>query len=215
MAEAYIKRVIRKAGDDTLGFFGWNKKTLVFPALWLVGSLIYWAVAGWSAVMEELLKVVSFGLIPVGALVVFLYVYNLFAAPARIQATSNHDVEELENTLGRIKNKQDAVDELSVLLSEGIHTIWNAPVTNSAELSALDAHWQGWHERVVAHLTAHFNRADVDHFNRLGVIPITMRGNTYMGEDDNEGTHRRLLMHYALQEQRLREIIRDHNVTRL
>ena len=213
MSHGYIKRVLRKAGNDTLGFFGWNKKTLALPVFWVVGSLVYWGVAGWSAMMNELLIAVSYGLIPVGAFAVLLFVYNFLAAPARLQAATDHQVEELEGTLNRIRNKQDAVDELSVLLSEGIHTIWNAPVNNDDESVALNAHWCDWHDRVVAYLTAHFNKADVDHFDRLGVLPITTRGNTYTGMDGNDETHRRILMHYALQEQRLREIIRDHNVT--
>ena len=67
----------------------------------------------------------------------------------------------------------------------------------------------------INHLTEHFNKADVDHFSRLGVIPITERGNTYTGEDADNKTHRKILMHYAIQEQRLREIVRDHNVTHI
>ena len=213
MPDGYLKRVLRKAGDDTLGFFGWNKKTLVVPVFWAAGSLIYWNIAGWSAVMEELLTVVSFGLIPVGVFAALLFVWNLLATPGRLQAATDNKVEELEGTLNRIRNKQDAVDALSTLLSEGIHTIWNAQITNDTELQDLQTHWQDWHDRVVAHLTAHFNSADVDHFNRLGVLPLTTRDNTYLGSSGNDGTHRRILMHYTLQEQRLREIIRDHNVT--
>ena len=34
-----------------------------------------------------------------------------------------------------------------------------------------------------------------------------------MGADGNDETHRRILMQYAPQAQRLREIIRDRNVT--
>lgn len=163
--------------------------------------------------MDEVLKAVAFGLIPVGGFLVLLLVYNFFAAPARLQAEAEHQVEKLEDTLTRIRSKQDAVDHLSGLLSEGIHTIWNAPVANDVEVTALDDHWCDWHNRVVAYLTKHFNKADVDHFNRLGVLPVTTRENTYAGQDGNDPRHRRILMHYALQEQRLREIIRDHNIT--
>ncbi len=29
MADAYVKRILRRAVDDTLGFFGWKKKAPV------------------------------------------------------------------------------------------------------------------------------------------------------------------------------------------
>ena len=213
MSDGYVKRILRKAGNDTLGFFGWNRRTLVFPVIYAVGFLFFWAIAGWSALLVEILRVLSFGLIAPGVAAVILFVWNLLATPGRLQAATDNKVEELEGTLNRIRNKQDAVDALSTLLSEGIHTIWNAQITNDTALQDLQTHWQDWHDRVVAHLTAHFNSADVDHFNRLGVLPLTTRDNTYLGSSGNDGTHRRILMHYALQEQRLREIIRDHNVT--
>lgn len=215
MAQSYFKRRLQRAFTDTIGPLGWNWHTvpigIEIPVAFLV---VHWIRQGRDEAVNELEIFVSL-IIAAAAVFVANFFWNYWAAPARMQSDADTKIESLEGQIDRIRNKQDAVDQLSALLSEGIHTIWNAPVTNNDELTALDAHWQDWCRRVVAYLTAHFNRADVDHFDRLGVLPITEKGNTYMGEDGNDPRHRRILMLYALQEQRLREIIRDHNVTHI
>ncbi len=213
VAKSYFKRRLQRAFADTIGPLGWNRQTVPvvveIPAVFL---LVHWFRQGWGEAMNELEVFVSL-LIATAAVFSGNFIWNYVAAPSRMQAEADEEIDGLQGQIDRIRNKQNAVDELSSFLSEGINTIWNAPVTNDGELEALDAHWKDWHGLVVAYLTEHFNKADVDHFNRLGVIPVTMRGNTYSGTDGSDDRHTTILMHYALQEQRLREIIRDHNVT--
>jgi hypothetical protein len=209
MEASYLKRVVKKGVSDTIEFFGWNKRTLVVPFLWLIGAGIHWGLAGWEAVASELIIALVYGLIPVVGFAILLLLYNLMSAPARLQAAADTRIHQLAESIEKIRNKQDKVDHLSELLSEGIQEIWNREVSNDRQLQELDDYWMDWRKRILSYLDEHFTKSDVAHFGRLGVVHLVGRTDAY-----NE-RHAKILREYALQEQRLREIIRDHNVTHI
>ncbi len=212
MEQPYWQRVVIRAFGDTLSFFGWNRRTLALPALYIAGAAVHWGIAGWDAVVSEVLATLAYGLVPVGGFAVLLFVWNWIKAPGRIQRETEEQNVELADKLNKIKNKQDKVDALSNLLDEAIHKIWNRPVTNNNELNELDKYWHEWMERVEGFLRENFTHSDLIHFSRLGVVPLVGRSDTF---EDGTGRHAKILREYALKEQRLREIIRDHNVTHI
>lgn len=71
----------KRAGKDTLSFFGWNKRTTIPLLLWALGAYIYWKWQGVVAVLEEISVTISFGLIPVAIFLIGLYAWNLIRAP--------------------------------------------------------------------------------------------------------------------------------------
>ena len=207
--EVYWKRRVRRAFDDTIRPLGLNRVTAIAAVEAAAITLIaIWMLSGRDAMRAELNVIVATA---IGFGVVFLgnYTWNYAATPSRMQREADQQLQQLQGTLDKVSNKQDAVDRLSDLLDEAIHSIWNRDIDTDAEVIALEADWKDWRERVIKELEANFTYSDVIHFSRLGVVPIRDR----VGVFDEE--HRRILRLYALEEERLREIIRDHNITRL
>ena len=209
MSERYWKRRLKRALADTIGPLGWNLQTVVFA---IEGTAVFllalWALSGFETVRGEVDVVIA----TVAALVVVFvgnFLLNYVAAPSRMQREADQEVGKLQASLDRIGNKQDAVDALSDLLSDGISEIWNRPITSDQYLDLLSIYWNQWTARVEDQLKENFTHADLIHFSRLGVVPLTGRDGTY------DRRHEKILREYALKEQRLREIIRDHNVTRI
>lgn len=207
----YRKRVLRWAARETLTHVGWNRPTLIVSALTYLGVIsIRLKVQGtdemFGALGEEFFYIVV-ALTVVGLLV---FVFNFLRAPAILQAEIEAQRDNLDHNLRKINDKQDEVDRLSALLSEGIHQIWNRSVTSQQELDDLNDYWIDWQARVSAKLDEPFTDSDRVHFKRLGVVPIIGRGGTF---NDPQNLHGKILMEYALKEARLREIIRDHNIT--
>jgi hypothetical protein len=137
------------------------------------------------------------------------FVWKLTTVPALLAEETSGRNAELSGQLARITDKQAWVDVLSDLLSEGIHEIWNGTVTNDAQMEALQQYWVKWCRDVEEVLREKFTHSDLIHFSRLGVVPIVVRRDAF----DNH--HEKILREYALKEQRLREIIRAHNVTKV
>lgn len=205
MQMGYPKRILIKGWIDTLDFFGWNWRTLIVPLLYLVGSIVFGLWQGKDKLLDKWIETAAFGLVPVSGFAVLLFIYNVIAAPARLQANADNRIGTLEDELKVIREKQSYVDVLSDLLSEGIHTIWNAPVANQQELDTLAQVLHDWQAQVERELIDHFTHTDFIHFHRLGVVPLVGRDNTF------NDRHEKILREYALKESRLREIIRDHN----
>lgn len=103
--------------------------------------------------------------------------------------------------------KQNPVDVLAELRSEGIHRILNARVTNDSDWKKLEEYQKEWWNRVDTVLRDNFTNADRLNFTRLGVIPLLQFPHTY-----SEG-HAKMLREFAIQDDRLREII-DRNIPR-
>jgi len=212
MPNRYVARLFNKAFSDTVGFFGWNRRSLVLPIAGFAGMGTRWAISGWDVVAGDITATVFYVLAPVGAVTIALFLYNLIRAPDRLQAACEARAAELSRSLDIIRNKQDKVDHLSGLLSEGISKIWNTQIDDESGLVELTDTWEQWQEGVVSYLRNNFNRADLDHFCRLGVVPIVGRPGAYR-QNEIDDRHAKILREYALKEARLREIIRDHNVT--
>jgi len=208
----YFQRRLSRAFTDTIGPLGWNLKTLFAGVQTLVAFLLlYWAIGGTESVIAEMQVVAA----TLGAFaIVFIgnFIWNYAQAPKRMQKDADDKIEELESTIEKVSNKQSEVDVLSALLSEGINRVWNREINSEQEFEEFRSYWEDWRSLVIAQLEQHFTQSDVIHFSRLGVIPIVHRGNLYEPRADK---HSHILMQYALQEQRLREIIRDHNVTHI
>lgn len=71
----------KRALEDTKAFFGWNRKTLIHPFLYVVGLIVYYKLYGAEGVMGEVWHFIAFGLIPVGLFSIFLFYGNLARAP--------------------------------------------------------------------------------------------------------------------------------------
>ena len=107
----------------------------------------------------------------------------------------------LQLKMGEDPQRRIAVNELALLQSEAIHEIWNRPVSSDAEVDSLEQYDIGWQRRVAAILERDFSKAEVVHFTRLGVVPMTFRDGTFNAK------HAKILREYALREDRLRDIV--------
>ncbi len=83
--------VASRATSDTAHFFGFNKKTIVFAVVGLVGTPLFGYFAGWDAVKEEMWAKVTLGLAPFGALAVLLFSWNLARASVLVRRVSKPD----------------------------------------------------------------------------------------------------------------------------
>lgn len=114
-------------------------------------------------------------------------------------------VEVNDEPTVNMHERQNPVDTLAELRSEGIHKILNAPVENDDDWKNLQEYQKEWWERVESVLKDNFSTADELNFTRLGVIPLLSFPHTY-----NDG-HAKMLREFAIQDDRLREII-DRNL---
>ena len=106
---------------------------------------------------------------------------------------------------GRRIPTRNIVDKLADLYSEGIHEIWNRPVTNDQEIADLGKFDRDWQRRVRNVLRRGFPHSELVLYSRLGVIPSITRTGTY------DARHAKILREYAVREDRLRDIIRRHS----
>jgi len=116
VAKSYFKRRLQRAFADTIGPLGWNRQTVPLvveiPAVFL---LVHWYRQGWGEAMNELEVFVSI-LIATAAVFSGNFIWNYVAAPSRMQAEADEEIDGLQGQIDRIRNKQDAVDELSSFL---------------------------------------------------------------------------------------------------
>ncbi len=99
----YWGRVLIRAAKDTKSFFGWKKRNLAYPLTLPIGFLIYWVLRGEDAVRDELWLIISFLVGPI-AFTLFLFLWNLVAAPPRMERdaakTAESAIEEVRQELG-------------------------------------------------------------------------------------------------------------------
>jgi hypothetical protein len=165
---------------------------------------MHWWILGFDSMAEEIPIIAIWGVFGPAVAFAAILGLNTITAPARMQADVERQADNLQSTLSAIQNKQDHINTLSRLLSDGIHHIWNGPVSDDDDRAALQLYWEEWCRRIIEYLTLHFSEADVIHFSRLGVVPLVERAGAY------DSQHKKILREYALKEQRLREIIRDN-----
>lgn len=210
MREAFTRRCLVRGWTDTVSFFGWNRATAVVVLFWPLGALLGWAILGFDAVIGEIFQSALFGLIPLGAAAVAILTWNIVTAPKKLLAEAEKTADNLDAALQLISNKQASVDQLARLLSDAIHEIWNRPVENEDEFQLFRQYWEDWQRRVHDVLVANFSIADTLSFDRLGVVPIVRKAGSW-----DDPRYLKIMQEYALKEARLREIIRDHNVTHI
>ena len=145
------------------------------------------------------------------------------SAHAREIAAKNGTIEQKDATIAYLKQlqesestkaeaatggpiSQEAIDQLAELRSEGIHSILNAPVQNQDEWEMLCAVKVEWWDRVKRHLEANFTKADELQFTRLGTVPLLTFPHVF-----NEG-HAKILREFAVQEQRLMDIVKNAQI---
>src|SRR6185503_21311921 len=77
----YYWEIFALAVTETFRFFGWHKRTLLVPFLYLVGAIVGFAILEGEVVREEILTALAFGLIPVAGLAVLVTLVNIIRAP--------------------------------------------------------------------------------------------------------------------------------------
>ncbi|MGJ8562594.1 MAG: hypothetical protein ACSHXY_03480 [Alphaproteobacteria bacterium] len=81
-----LLEIAKRGIADTFGFFGWTLRSLIWPALMLLGALMHYKATGSaSGPKEELFMWVTYTLAPVGVVAILLLMFNLAAAPFRIE----------------------------------------------------------------------------------------------------------------------------------
>lgn len=93
----YYACVFKRAGKETLTFFGWNRRTLLLPVLFVVGVIVGLATLRGELVLDQILTTFVFGLVPVGALAVLITIVNLFRSPHLIHTDVTKQVDALVN----------------------------------------------------------------------------------------------------------------------
>lgn len=140
VTERYYSKMLKRAWQDTKGFFGWNKKSLVFLLLYAVGLLLYWVLQGVEAVKEEILFFLAFGLAPIGGFAILLFLWNSLRAPIRMekQTKESHkeQVDELNTELEGVKQR------VQLLEDERIPCIEAKPIAGRRE-------WDWEHEHLM------------------------------------------------------------------
>lgn len=91
----YIREILKRGFVDTFTFFGWNKSTLIFVALSVVGIFVNVSMNGLDQAMDDFFSLIATVLIPVGGFAILLLVYNLMMAPFRIYADQKAQVNAL------------------------------------------------------------------------------------------------------------------------
>ena len=95
----FLKIVFLRAWSETKGFFGWNKKTLIVPLLFLVGLILDNKIRGGISAFDELVVAVLYGLIPIFLFALFLMLINILRAPSGIYYEQQRVIAKLENEL--------------------------------------------------------------------------------------------------------------------
>jgi hypothetical protein len=87
------KEIFQKAWADTLDFFGWSPRQLIWPILFLAGWVVHgqWAPSS-EAPGEELMLWATYTLAPIGAFGLLLFQWNFLCAPYRIEKSKNADL---------------------------------------------------------------------------------------------------------------------------
>lgn len=97
MGKSYPQRIFSHAARRTNGSFGFDFPTLAIAAAsFLVGDLIYYLLYGWPAMMDQAISVVVYGVAGVGSVVIFLFLFNVVMAPARMQNEADQEIASLK-----------------------------------------------------------------------------------------------------------------------
>lgn len=109
----------------------------------------------------------------------------------------------------KVRNVTQAdIDRLSELRSWGIHNILNSPtMTNDAEFDEWQVKYRGWRIEIAEEIEKRFTKSDSLWFAHIGLVqPMNIAVSKPYG-----GRHQKLLNLFAMQLQRLEEIIRKYS----
>lgn len=118
-------------------------------------------------------------------------------------------ISKLENENERpreLRPSQEALNELSELLSEGIHRILNGPVNSDEQAREFFEYESKWITRLFSLLDSKFTKSDAIHVQRLGTVPIKKFGHVVVGPWQSK--HEKVLREFSLREERIRDLIK-------
>lgn len=104
----YCWIVLVRGTGDAWRWLGWARKNLAWPILFISGTAIHGARRGLPSAWNEVQVMISYGLIPVGALIILLLSWNMFLAPGRIHNEQQGDIERLSRKPGRYEHLRKA-----------------------------------------------------------------------------------------------------------
>ena len=174
----YWLRVLHRAWTDTRRFFGWNKRTIVMPILFGVGSLFHLWWFGVSAMMDEIDLFISYSLAPVGAFTILLFLWNMIAAPPRMEYEASQKAETTERELrssqsilqAQVKKKQGnetLAKNLQVIFDNGSELLNQTP-GNFGE-------WTGqviaWFQEAEAEMEGNLPASEIHMFRTISPVP--------------------------------------------
>lgn len=97
LSRSFYGVVIIRAVADTWHFFGFRPRTPVIAGgVLALGFLIHLAREGWNEVAAEWSVLISFTLVPLGALVLLMLLVNLVYVPVKINRRLTQQVSDLE-----------------------------------------------------------------------------------------------------------------------
>ena len=102
------------------------------------------------------------------------------------------------------KKRQKVVDHISQMLSDAIHNILNRSVEDVEQMAQWEEDFRKWCDEVSGYLGEHFTKAEQDHFNQVGLVPM-IRIDFAHGDK-----HEHFLRQLGIKFDRLRDIIRDN-----
>lgn len=95
----YYTDVFALAWAETIRFFGWNKRTLLFSLLWVVGAIAGLFTLEGPLVRDQILTTLVFVFAPVGVLTILLTIVNIIRAPQLLHLKQRLSSEEIEQGL--------------------------------------------------------------------------------------------------------------------
>lgn len=92
-----------RAYSNTIGFIGWNRKTLLISLLFPLGLIIFWRVRGFEAAMDQILVLVSFTILPLGIVFACLFLFNLVRAPYCLYRDQQNQISLSDKEIKQLK----------------------------------------------------------------------------------------------------------------
>ena len=117
------------------------------------------------------------------------------------------ELERENERIKELKPSQESLNQLSELLSDGIHRILNGSVNTDEQAKEFFKYESEWIERLFSHLDANFTKSDAIHVQRLGSVPIKKYGHVVMGRPWQD-RHEKVLREVSLREERIRDLMK-------
>ena len=206
--QSYWIMVLKCAAHATGQRIGFTLDTFIItPLAVAIGAFLRFHVFDFENGWNTLLDLILISLPTFVVLWLIIFAFELCKAPPAIhkQTEARRDAAEVSAAKSRVK--QDDVDALSLMRKDGVDKILNCKITNEIELLELDNYWQDWQKKVCELLETSFSISDKIHFDSLGAVKTAVFSHPrYM-------RHHQILEQWAMEDERLRDIIQRHNPT--